>query len=682
MAQPPELDLWETKFPDLAQSVSDKERKRQEKIYELISNQRNLVQELRYVNDRQDQNPQIDTIADLFMNVAPQFTILASYGENNAKQREELGAELARNPQFKEFMAAAGQKNREMSSSGKDFSLKDLLYSPIQRFFKYNELLRDIKKQTSADGIAEVEDAMAALKAVGDQINDAIGRSTDRRETEELNNQLLLNYEKDPKGLLRCSPLRPNLLADKRSKVFEKKLWVHRPNYPPKEIYMFLVDHMLIMTTFDPNQPRESRKYTIWKLTIPLDLIRSVRKYEPPVGANPETSIKNAFTIQFPTPSHQRSDSSSDTMSSYTYSAEMEIERDFFVQKIEQQREKRARTQPFAETVIIPALQASVTCCVAHGRGLIVATDSGVYVVTGGRSSQEPLSFRKVIDMPNVSKVSIISSLDKFFVLSGSSLVSFGLDEVLLSPGLLNNNRGRKVLEDVSFFRVGFLAGKTYVCAVRAGNIRSNIKMIDPTKEKKKFLSSVSELLVEKEFYIPTLATSIDFLKSKLVLGCSRGFEIVDLQKVGAASNAPLMDPKDPDLYFMTTQEQIRPKALFKTAEGDYILCFEGTNISIITNTECVLDVAFRVDRHGRRSQPDFLICWQGLPTHFSYNSPYLIAFSPHLVEVSHSMSGELVQVIHGENIEAVGLEGDELYLVKISNETGKQTLCHLHLRA
>ena len=35
--------------------------------------------------------------------------------------------------------------------------------------------------------------------------------------------------------------------------------------------------------------------------------------------------------------------------------------------------------------------------------------------------------------------------------------------------------------------------------------------------------------LYTQEFYIPSIATSIDMFKTKICIGCSKGFEVVDL---------------------------------------------------------------------------------------------------------------------------------------------------------
>ncbi|KAI8852235.1 CNH domain-containing protein [Chytridium lagenaria] len=713
MAQPQQQDLWQVKHPELAASLGKKELKRQENIYELVNNQRNLVEELRYINDlylkplktgdsrnvipddrrsrllaivflhiesllqihadllkaleeRQAKQPAVETVSDLFITFAPRFEVLGAYAENRELQKETLDDEQRINPQFKDFISQAFLKNKEVSPAGKADDLKNLLYSPLQRFFKYGEFLRVIRDciPTTLPDHAEMEKAVLAIKAVGQIINDASGRGINRKKMAQLTEQITLNSNDTRANYMIWSPLRLNLSGENRSVPYEGKVFALR-NGPPKEIFMFLFDHMLVMATIDNGQDPANIRYVVRKVTIPLDLIRSVL---PSPGAQvPDTLAKHGFTVMYPTPSFLPNEMSSEHYTSYSFATEIEVVRDTWIKKIEEQKRIRAQSQPFEEITVIPELNAKISCCVRRSDSLLIGTDAGLYVVTG----TDTLSFTRVIGMDFVSNIGIVEHSSeegaRLFVLAGSTLFSFSLDEVLKSPGAINNNRGRKVLDDVTFFRVGELSGRTFVCAVRVGNIRSNIKLIDPTKEKKRFLSKVSELLIEKEFYIPTVATSIDFLKSKLVVGCSRGFEIVDLQKVGAASNAPLMDPKDPELKFMTEQrDHVSPKAVFKTVKNDYLLCFE--------------DVALRVDRHGRRCELDFLMYWHGTPKHFAYVAPYLVAFSQNIIEVCHTDTGEISQAIHGEAMEAVGLKGSELFFMK-SVPNGKPILCQLQLK-
>lgn len=62
------------------------------------------------------------------------------------------------------------------------------------------------------------------------------------------------------------------------------------------------------------------------------------------------------------------------------------------------------------------------------------------------------------------------------------------------------------------------------------------------------------------------------FLKSKLCVGCPRGFEIVDLQSLNTQG---LLDPADPSLDFVQKRENVRPLAIYRI-DSDFLLCYDG----------------------------------------------------------------------------------------------------------
>lgn len=92
-------------------------------------------------------------------------------------------------------------------------------------------------------------------------------------------------------------------------------------------------------------------------------------------------------------------------------------------------------------------------------------------------------------------------------------------------------------------------------------------------------------LRVFKEFYIPTESRSIHFLKTKLCVGCAKGFEIVDLDSLNTQGsfvmNIGLLDPSDDKLDFVTKKETVRPIAIFRIEDGDYLLCYDGMHFPI-----------------------------------------------------------------------------------------------------
>jgi hypothetical protein len=84
-----------------------------------------------------------------------------------------------------------------------------------------------------------------------------------------------------------------------------------------------------------------------------------------------------------------------------------------------------------------------------------------------------------------------------------------------------------------------------------------------------------------QEFYIPTESSSIHFLKTKLCVGCTKGFEIVDLETLDMQG---LLDPSDASLDFVMKRGNVRPIAIYRIEE-DFLLCYDGMSPSLLTNS-------------------------------------------------------------------------------------------------
>ena len=141
---------------------------------------------------------------------------------------------------------------------------------------------------------------------------------------------------------------------------------------------------------------------------------------------------------------------------------------------------------------------------------------------------------------------------------------------------------------------------------------------------------------------------SMHFLKSKLCVGCAKGFEIVDLENLETQS---LLDPADTSLDFVTRKEgqgQAKPIAIYRF-NGLFLLCYD--------------EFAFFVNKNGWRAKNDWMVTWEGTPTacgeslfsQFTDDAavqyPYLFAFEPSFVEIHSLETGALTQVIPGSNI-------------------------------
>lgn len=135
-----------------------------------------------------------------------------------------------------------------------------------------------------------------------------------------------------------------------------------------------------------------------------------------------------------------------------------------------------------------------------------------------------------------------------------------------------------------------------------------------------------------KEFYIPSESTSIHFLKSKLCVGCSKGFEVVSLETLETQS---LLDPADTSLELFQ-RENVKPIAIYRL-NGEFLLNYS--------------DFSFFVNRNGWRARPDWQIAWEGQPTSFALSYPFILAFEPSFIEIRNVETGGLVHIVTGKNI-------------------------------
>jgi RHO1 GDP-GTP exchange protein 1/2 len=67
-------------------------------------------------------------------------------------------------------------------------------------------------------------------------------------------------------------------------------------------------------------------------------------------------------------------------------------------------------------------------------------------------------------------------------------------------------------------------------------------------------------------------STSIHYLKTKMCVGCSRGFEIVDLESLDTQG---LLDPNDESLEFVRKRENLRPMVIYRIL-NEFLLCYDG----------------------------------------------------------------------------------------------------------
>ena len=98
--------------------------------------------------------------------------------------------------------------------------------------------------------------------------------------------------------------------------------------------------------------------------------------------------------------------------------------------------------------------------------------------------------------------------------------------------------------KDTVFFTVGQLSGRTLVLYMKRKGMDSVFKVLEPImmkgdaaererQQRRPFGNILGQraewFRLYKDFFIPTEAISVHFLKHKLAVVCSKGFEIMDL---------------------------------------------------------------------------------------------------------------------------------------------------------
>lgn len=698
--------LWiHTVSQEILDSVDDTEKKRQEAINEVIYTERDFVRALEYLRDswvkplrasedvipsdrretfvhqvfynvhdvlkvnhvlaerltkRQKQKPVVEAIGDIFLECVPHFEPFVVYGAHQLFGKYEFEKEKGSNPAFQKFV-----DETERKPESQKLELNGYLTKPTTRLGRYPLLLEAVLKYTPDDhpDKKDLPEVIKMVRAFLTKVNVESGKSENVFELAQLDQQLI-----PPRGPHEKYDLR---LRDKNRQLLHKGPMKRRggPQNENADLLAFLFDHAFLLVK-SKWVNKSTEQYRIYKQPIPLELLVLTVPEDYNNSAKLSASSRNKLITRNASKGNQLIHVPPKPESKHGFSltlhllgrkgftmqlwVETYVNRKKWVEQIEKQQQIiRDRNTIFvAETVTDGFFQAkkSVTSinainCLSpydNGNRMIYGTDDGVYFSNlRDPKLREPV---KVINLVDVTQVDVIEELQLLIVLHERSVTTFPLD--CLDPNDPNAalKRGKRVSSHTSFFKSGICLGRTLVAIVKSSPLSSTIKVLEPvdqnTRGKKQqtgFMRRLNggqdTLKVFKEFYIPLESFSLHFLKTKLCVGCQKGFEIVDLESLDMQS---LLDPSDPSLNFVLRRDGVRPMAIYRI-EGDFLLCYD--------------EFAFYVNKNGYRARPSWHIVWEGQPTAFALQYPYVIAFNPNFIEVHHVESGALIQVLPGHKI-------------------------------
>lgn len=207
-----------------------------------------------------------------------------------------------------------------------------------------------------------------------------------------------------------------------------------------------------------------------------------------------------------------------------------------------------------------------VNCAAPYDGGQRIAygTNNGVYLGDRREPGHAPV---KVLDLPKVMQVDVLDKYQLLIVLSERQVITFPLDVLDPMDLPMGLQRAKRISSQTSFFKTGVCLDKTLVCIVKASKLSTTIKVLEAVSVDTSEGGDV--LRMYKEFYMALTANSVHFLKTKLCFGCSKNFEIVDIETLDTQG---LVDPADKALNFVEKQ---CPMVIYRV-DQDFLLCYDS----------------------------------------------------------------------------------------------------------
>lgn len=300
-----EQKLWiNTVSKEVAESVSDKEKKRQEVISELMYTERDFVKDLEYLRDfwmkplrnpatspipehrrekfvrtvfsncqdvymvnsrlaesltrRQQKDPVVYSIGDIFLEYVPHFAPFIKYGANQLFGKYEFEHEKRTNLQFAKFVDEV-----ERMKESRKLELNGYLTKPTTRLARYPLLLENIQKYT-ADDNPDKQDIPKAIKMIKEtlsKVNIESGKAENHFNLMQLNRDLKF----------RPGEFVDLKLTDENRQLVFKGTLKKTPTEQTGDITCYLFDHAVLLVRAKVVNKREEQK--VYKKPIPLELL-------------------------------------------------------------------------------------------------------------------------------------------------------------------------------------------------------------------------------------------------------------------------------------------------------------------------------------------------------------------------------------------------------------------------
>ncbi|KAF8329377.1 Dbl-like domain-containing protein [Cantharellus anzutake] len=572
--------------------------------------------------------------------------------------------------------------------------VKFFINRPIPRMLRYNLLLSSILSATP-EGHPDQQD----IPQVSELIS-ALGKSMDHCVATAERKVELWRYKRNLRWKI-GEEVDLDLLDETRTLVHTGRL-LRQPEGGMEwnswsELFVLLFDNYFVMT-----KPKEKDGVTLYYVNrrpIPLELLTVLSFREPPqhrssslLGFSRGGGRSGAHVDGGAVGAGDRGDAGDSRMlypcsihhagrvgGHYHLFAESAAIRQEWEQKLSEavvmrkvvQENNKAFEQRIisADTFLVPSIQAvpvqaydgaitgKITCSVpltaADGRPLVaVGCAEGVWI--GLRHDSR--SMRRVLHLKQVTQCAILEEFGIFLVLADKSLFAYHIEALVPSgpPGPQSQRQPQKLngSRDVQFFSVGTWQDRTLVIYMKKKGLDSVFRILEPvtgkTAEKTKPTTFSRNIFgpkqldwfrVYKEFFLPSDSFDLIFLKAKIAILCTKGFEIMDLADLKSITIPTSEDPRHSQL--VKRCESCKPMGMFRSGDNEFLLCYD--------------EFGLYVDRHGEPCrQYGGVVEWEGTAERVAFHPPNILIFDTRFIEIRQIDKGKLVQIIPGTDVHCV----------------------------
>ncbi|EDR14514.1 uncharacterized protein LACBIDRAFT_305175 [Laccaria bicolor S238N-H82] len=653
---------------------------------ELHAHHRRLVDNLHEI--QREEHPRIRSITAAVFDAALNFReAYMEYIPNYPIAAYRIDDEMANNPAFKTFVEHAIRH-----PDAHRLDIKAFINRPIPRLLRYELLLKQILGETSAgsEDRSAIPQVIEVISALAKETEPGVASAKQKVELWKYNSNLVFKPGES---------VDMDLLNEQRSLIHTGKL-LRQPDSGVgwegwTELFVLLFDNYMVMT-----KPREKdgvTKYHVHRRPIPLDLL-SIVNFTDPSTQRGSGLLRTLRTGDSGSISSSRApDNISDSRAVYPFTIHYngrlggpyilfaesaqarsewkpKLEEALGLRKVVQESNKVFEIETLSiESFLVPSLNmgptssawhdgtllftGKVTCSVPfstpNGRGLVaIGCAEGVWI--GFRHDSR--SMRRVLHVKMVTQCAMLEDFGLFLVLADKSLFAYHIEALVpTSTSSIHASQAPQKIngsKEVQFFSVGTLHGRTLVIYMNKKGNDSVFHVVEPVidkiNERPKAPGGLSILgrrsnksewfRSYREFVLSSESYDLIFLKAKIAVLCTKGFEIMDLTDFKSVT---IPQKEDPRYSYLTKRcDSCRPLGMFRPNDDEFLLCYNEFGIF--------------VDKQGHPSRTAGLIEWEGTAERVAFHPPYILLFDTRFIEIRRVETGRLSQIIPGNDVRCV----------------------------